>query len=56
MTSTDSDVGSNILSVSVQQIVGNITKTVGIRDTKGVIILVLKTSIHPVSIFVGLKN
>ena len=50
MPSTDTDVGSNIMSVSIQQVVGNITKTVGIRDRKGAITLVLRTLIIPVSI------
>ena len=50
MPSTDTDVGSNIMSVSIQQVVGNITKTVGIRDRKGAITLVLKTLIIPVSV------
>ena len=50
MPSTDTDVGSNIMSVSIQQVVGNVTKTVGIRDRKGAITLVLKTLIIPVSI------
>ena len=50
MPSTDTDIGSNIMSVSIQQVVGNVTKTVGIRDRKGAITLVLKTLIIQVSI------
>ena len=51
MTSLDARVSSHVMSVTVQQIVGNITKTVGISESKGAIILVLETFVLPVSIF-----
>ena len=51
MTSSDARVSSHVMSVSVQQIVGNITKTVGISESTGAIILVLETFVLPVSIF-----